>query len=66
MYRVDIKEMMSNIRDSHQYLENNMRDVVTEVGSQLMKNNDRNNQQEDVLKALSEAIIGLREELKEK
>ena len=30
-----------------------------------MKNNDRNNQQEDALKALSEAIIGLREELEE-
>jgi len=56
---------MSNIRDSPQYLENNTRDVVTEVGSQLMKNNDRNNQKGDVLQALSEAIIGLSEELKE-
>ena len=55
--------MTSNIRDSHQYLENNTRGVVTEAGSQLMKNNDRNNQQEDLLKALSEAIIGLRGEL---
>ena len=65
MYRVDIKEAMSNIMDSHQYLGNNIRDVVTEVGSHLTKNNEGNNQQEDVLKALSGSIIGLRGELEE-
>ena len=43
---VDIKKLMSNIKDSHQFSENNMRDVVTEVGSQSIKNNDRNNQKE--------------------
>ena len=40
-----------------------MRDVVIEVGNQLTKNNDRNNQHEDMLKALGGAIIGLRMEL---
>ena len=43
---------MSRICESHQNLENNMRDVVIEVGNQLTKNNDRNNQQEDMLKSL--------------
>ena len=42
-----------------------MRDVATEVGSQLMKNNDRNNQQEDMLKVPGEAIMGLRGEFQE-
>ena len=63
LYRVDIKEIMSRICECHQNLENNMRDVVIEEGNQLTKNNDRNNQQEDMLKALGGAIIGLRMEL---
>ena len=65
LYRVDIKEIMSRMCDSHQNLENNIRDVATEVGNQFTKNNDRNNQQEDAFRALGEEIIGLREELKE-
>jgi len=65
LYRVDIKEIMSRMCDSHQNLDNNIRDVVTEVGNQLTKNNDRNNQQEDALRALGGAIIGLRIELVE-
>ena len=43
LYRVDIEETISNIKDSHQILGNNTRDVVTEVGSKLAKNNERNN-----------------------
>ena len=56
---------MSNIGDSHRYLENDMMGAVTAVVVQLIKNNDRNNQQEDALEALCESVIGLREELGE-
>ena len=47
------------ICDSHQNLENNMRDVVTEAENQLTKNNDRSNQKEDVLRVVEGSISGL-------
>ena len=62
--RVDIKGVMSSIRDPHRYLESNMRDFVTEVGSHFMKNNGRNNHQGDMSNALNEAITGLRKDLR--
>ena len=58
IYKEDIKGML-RICESHRNLESTMRDVVIEVGNQLVRNNDRNNQQEVTLKALGEAIIGL-------
>ena len=55
---------MSRVRDSHQYLEKDMKDVVTEVESQFMKNNERNDKQENILMELGEAVMGLRGEWK--
>ena len=52
MYRVDIKEIMSRVSESHQNIENNMWDVAIEVGGQLAKNNKRSNRQEEVLESL--------------
>ena len=45
--------------------ENDMRDVVSAVGSRLIENNERNTQQENALSLLDEAVLGLREELEE-
>ena len=63
MYRVDIRGLMLNSQESHQVLERDMRDVVSVVDSRLIEHNERNNQQENVLNLLNEAVQGLREEL---
>ena len=56
-YRVDVKEIMSRVFESHQNLENNMRDFANEVENQFTRNNDRNNQQEVMLKALGGGLL---------
>ena len=53
---------MTRIYENQQQIVNNVRDVVGEVENQFTMNNNRNNQQEDMLKALGGAIIGLEEE----
>ena len=47
---------MSRICESHQNLENDVRDVAIEVENQFTKNNDRDNQQEVMSKSLGWAI----------
>ena len=65
MYRVDVRGLMLNFRESRQVLERDMRDVVSAADSRLIDNNERNNQKENVLGLLNEAVQGLGEELEE-
>ena len=65
MYRVDIRGLMLNFQESRQFSARDMRDVASAVDSRLIENNGRNNQQENVLNLLSEAVQGLRGELGE-
>ena len=58
MFRVDIGSLMRNLQETQQVSERDIRDVTNDADARLIENNERNNQQENLLKQLSDAIIG--------
>ena len=62
-FRVDIGSLWLNFQDKQQILEQDLRYVANAVDGLLIGNNERNNQQEYLLSQLSEAAIGLKEEM---
>ena len=63
MFREDIGSLVSNLQETQQVSERDIRDGANAADGRLIGNNERNNQQGNLLKQLSDAIIGLREEM---
>ena len=63
MFMVDIGSLMSYFQDKQQVSDRDLRNGANAADGRLIENNERNNQQENLLSQLSEAIIGLREEM---
>ena len=56
---------MAIFQDKQQVSDQRLRNVANAVDGRLLENNERNTQQEYLLRQLSDEIIGLREEMKE-
>ena len=63
MYKEEVKNKITIICENQQQIVNEVKDVVGEVENQLTMNNNRSNKQEDMLKAIGEAVLGLRDEM---
>ena len=61
--RVDIGSLRLNFRDKQQISGRDLRNVSTDADGGLIENNGRNDQLEYLLSQLSDAIIGLKEEM---
>ena len=63
MFRGDIRSLVSNIQETQQVLGREITDVANAADVRSIANNERNTQQENTLKQLSDAVIWLREEM---
>ena len=63
MYKEEVKNKITIICENQQQIVNEVKDVVGEVENQLTMNNNRSNKQEDMLKAIGEAVLGLGDEM---
>ena len=50
MFRVDIGSLMQNLQETQQVSERDIRGVTNDADARLIENNERNNQQENLLR----------------
>ena len=65
MFRVDIGSVLTNFQEKQQELEQCIRDVANAMDGRLVESNRGNSNQESLLGELSDAVIGLIEEMGE-
>ena len=64
MYKEEVNNKIAIICENQQQIVNEVKDAVGEVGNQLTRNNNRRHKQEDMLKAIGEAVLGMGDEMK--
>ena len=63
IFKADIGSLAPNIQETQQVLGRGITDVANAADGHLIENNERNIQHENLLKQLSDAVNGLREEM---
>ena len=64
IYKEDVRVIMTRVCESQQYLVDNVRDVVGEMGNQIIMNSNRNNKKDEMLLTIRASILVWRQKWK--